>query len=520
MKVESVLIAASVLALNPSGKCETITYRKDWDTLTAAEKNVFTTTIKTAMATKVDPKDKNSISIWEEKAQFHNTLFKGIHGGGDFYPFHRLFLLETELMLKKINPKFSWPVFNAAKNSKNWFDTDFIKYSSTNFKTNRDIKREAIDGDFIFDEILEKSKHEGFAYWSMAAEEVHGSLHMNIQGDMKSHLSPRDVAFWVHHAGHDKKWHSAQLMFEKWGVDQYYAPVGPKPTYNRATNKDTKIIGYGNSKFSEVIDINSLCYSYNDPPIVVPTTTVAPTTTVKATTTTTVPVVATTVPVVKTTTVPVVDTTTVPVAGTTTIAVVVETTTVPVVETTTIAVVETTTIAVVDTTIVPVVETTTIAVVVETTTVPVVEASTIESETTPVSTTTEETCIGYNCPEVTTTTDVAMTTEDAYPIRIPIVNSDELTCGADLSAEWRVMNNLPENKVVDCQEVVTVIKEVGKLVVDIVVNENIISDNHKDVGPQTDLKELVRSDPILLSGAISRSNGLVAVLFGAAYFLL
>jgi hypothetical protein len=240
--------------------------RKDFETLSQEEIDVFVSTIKIAMDTP-HPKYRG-LSLWEGGAQTHFDLSRSIHGNPNFLYWHRLFLLDMELELKKINKEFQFPYLNSGARFRDWQNTRAIRVTNEQFNLNRQIDWNSVThGEFMWTEALFRSKFDaaskGFYQWAVDAEFYHGSIHNLIRGDMFTHFSPRDPAFYLHHAYIDMQWAIAQQEWEKLSLDQFRGAF-PNPVGGvRFSSRSSPVPGYDGFTFESVVKIVSLCYSYD-----------------------------------------------------------------------------------------------------------------------------------------------------------------------------------------------------------------------------------------------------------------
>jgi hypothetical protein len=153
--------------------------RKEFSSLNETELEIFFTTIQAAMET---PHPTNqTMSIWESFAQRHKSLGSLVHGNSNFFFFHRLFLIDLEIELKKLNSTFQLPYFNSGLVFENWQNSSTIVLTGERFQIQRNFKTGVTFSPVFWNEALFKSTNEaerkGFFEWTKQAENFHGSIH-------------------------------------------------------------------------------------------------------------------------------------------------------------------------------------------------------------------------------------------------------------------------------------------------------------------------------------------------------
>ena len=163
---------------------------------------------------------------WRRQAQIH---FDGCpHGNWFFLPWHRQYVLEFEQICRDLSgdPDFALPYWN-------WTATRSIPapfWEGTLLDTTRAIGRnDEISGQFVgrrvIDRVLRKNDFELFAsfrpdgqnntdpVWqragggkSLLERTPHDQVHVWINGNMVTLMSPLDPIFWLHHCNIDRLW--------------------------------------------------------------------------------------------------------------------------------------------------------------------------------------------------------------------------------------------------------------------------------------------------------------------------
>jgi tyrosinase len=163
---------------------------------------------------------------WRRQAQIH---FDGCpHGNWYFLPWHRKYILDFERICRDLSgePNFALPYWN-------WTQTRSIPapfWEGTLLDTTRAIGKNAeISGQFVgrrvIDRILRKNDFELFAsfrpqgqnstdpLWqrrvgakALLERTPHDNVHVWINGNMVTLMSPLDPIFWLHHCNIDRLW--------------------------------------------------------------------------------------------------------------------------------------------------------------------------------------------------------------------------------------------------------------------------------------------------------------------------
>src|SRR5215210_1334733 len=163
---------------------------------------------------------------WVRQAQIHQNNCP--HGNWFFLPWHRKYVLDFERICRELSgdPNFALPYWN-------WTRTRSIPapfWQGTLLDTTRAIGPNAeISGQFVgrsvIDRILRRSNFELFASfrpvgqnstdpsWQRApgAEALleatpHDQVHVWVNGNMVTFMSPLDPIFWLHHSNIDRLW--------------------------------------------------------------------------------------------------------------------------------------------------------------------------------------------------------------------------------------------------------------------------------------------------------------------------
>ena len=216
------LLGLAFAATNPL--CSKITIRKEANDVSDSEWRMIVDTIQKAQRTP-DSEDP-TISVWEAGADLHKDLSANpserIHDSCMFLFWHRVFLVEMEKNLQKINPDFFFPYWDSAKQ---WGDVENAPiwnylgrkgspvendiFNNVPFKLPGEEKplarstedwNKALFTAQFYDRLTRKSITDktGFGVWHEDVEGSHGILHVEIggsEGQMSMMASPLDPLF-------------------------------------------------------------------------------------------------------------------------------------------------------------------------------------------------------------------------------------------------------------------------------------------------------------------------------------
>eukprot|EP00045_Choanoeca_perplexa_P018108 m.278150 g.278150 ORF g.278150 m.278150 type:complete len:3200 (+) comp17717_c0_seq1:80-9679(+) len=236
-----------------------ITVRKEIRDLTTTEAQAF-----------VDAVNQVHISsLWNQFAQTHLAAVPVAHGNTNFWPWHRMFLFELELLLRETAddcsisiPYWDWTIDAANPTASpvwNMMGTNGIPGTNC-----------VVDGPFAafspcitrnwnpfvtvpdFGTIAGTLANTNFNLVSSQIESHHGSVHVFIGGVMGSFESPYDPIFFLHHGFIDKLWWDWQTV------------LGNGNTFPAAT-VNVPMSPYAVTPNDVLDSLNSLCVSYQQP---------------------------------------------------------------------------------------------------------------------------------------------------------------------------------------------------------------------------------------------------------------
>ena len=271
MNFKTLTFLLFVQASQQQQQCARITIRKEVNDLNPQEQQVYRDTIRQAMRTP-DPQQPQ-FSIWEAAAQLHNSQSGSIHGGGEFFFWHRYFLKTVEVKLQSLNDAFSFPYWNTSNEyaASQWHNSRALSLSDVSdvLDTRRKLEPYDMTIQQQWTNLLDQSiaTGQGYNYWAPnpQAEYNHGTLHVNTGGrsapfgEMAQMTAPRDPLFFLHHANMDLLWVQGQQQWTAKGLPQIGCPLvgnkGPSGLQSPLPGFDGKVLG-------DVVYTEALCVEY------------------------------------------------------------------------------------------------------------------------------------------------------------------------------------------------------------------------------------------------------------------
>lgn len=170
----------------------------------------------------------------ERLSNKHYNLQKVIHGCAQFLPFHNTFIYDLETELIKYDSKITLPYWNWTEYSNRPLSDPVLRYfgdiytkrtnhcvNSGNFANwtfnGNCFKREYndISGNHIGWSTINNLVYstDSFSTMTQNLEQLHSFFHVWVSGDMKTHHSPNDPLFYLHHAFVDKVWYDWKTRY-------------------------------------------------------------------------------------------------------------------------------------------------------------------------------------------------------------------------------------------------------------------------------------------------------------------
>lgn len=212
----------------------------------------------------------------EELSNKHYIVRNRVHGCAQFLPFHNTFIYDLETELIKYNSTITLPYWNWTMYSNTplndpilkleLFGDDYSKREDNCVKSgkfanwtfnNNCFKREYSynSHNHLTWDIINNSLYTTTSFTTMTQrlEQLHAFLHVWVSGDMKTHHSPNDPLFYLHHVFVDKIWND-------WRSRLNYYIYGWKNWDNSTVSFDDIVNGY-DLNVREVIS-NKNCVIY------------------------------------------------------------------------------------------------------------------------------------------------------------------------------------------------------------------------------------------------------------------
>ncbi|KAK9722824.1 hypothetical protein K7432_002363 [Basidiobolus ranarum] len=258
-------------------QCSTTIVRKEIRQITNSERTAF---INAVNAIKKSGR-------YDELVSIHLNYVPYAHSTPAFFPWHRNFIKTFELALQKVNPKVTLPYWDWTLDSQapekspiwTWFggngrkkDGCLITGPFANWKTSKPdshcLQRVWDSGNkisaFYSPESINYyvSTSSGFGALRNNIElGPHATVHNSIGGDFQYMTSANDPIFFLHHAYIDKIWADWQKSHPQKSNDY----SGTNLVGGRKANISDIITPF-QIPVRQVLNINTLCYSYSNSP--------------------------------------------------------------------------------------------------------------------------------------------------------------------------------------------------------------------------------------------------------------
>ncbi|KAJ2475138.1 hypothetical protein IWW47_006561, partial [Coemansia sp. RSA 2052] len=172
-------------------------------------------------------------------AYLHNQNFNTIHGNEFFFPWHRRFVRDFEMVAQQIDRNFVLPYWDVLRDYANPAGSAVLSgnYLGSNgqggqcvrdglqngwtmsFPNNHCLRRQYNAGNRInawyspeyIQSVLSRSTRMSQLRPGIEFS-LHGAIHLGVGGDMLQTYSPNDFVFWLHHANIDRLWSVWQTM--------------------------------------------------------------------------------------------------------------------------------------------------------------------------------------------------------------------------------------------------------------------------------------------------------------------
>jgi hypothetical protein len=254
----SILLLLSLIGIN--SQCSETRTRKEFRELSKQEYQRYVNAVKKLAKAPTD----HGLSEMDKFTNVHLSSVSIAHGNVRFLPWHRVFIMNYENELRKIDegvtlPYWDWsidyrephlsPIFDSVVgiggngNSSEKYDVTDGPFSrlAVSLPKSHNLKRQFDGGDYISSFSSPKvistliRNVDNFEEFATRIELIHGTPHDNIggnSGDMRVMNSPNDPIFFLHHAFIDLLWTQWQIQHPT--EEQYNGVVENKD----ATPKD------------------------------------------------------------------------------------------------------------------------------------------------------------------------------------------------------------------------------------------------------------------------------------------
>jgi tyrosinase len=165
----------------------------------------------------------------------------GAHGGSNFLPWHREYLIELENRMRLFNPLVTIPYWDWAN------DPIPAELSDPQDLANWGITRNSPIGPMPsqtqVNNVMAQTTWNGFR---TSLEGIHNRVHISVGGQMATASSPSDPIFWLHHAVIDKIWADWQKLNPTKKPTNLSEQLQPPPIFQRTVGQvmSTASMGY------------------------------------------------------------------------------------------------------------------------------------------------------------------------------------------------------------------------------------------------------------------------------------
>jgi hypothetical protein len=219
-------------------------------------------------------------TFWDNLTRRHTYYYSKIHSDPIFIPWHRIFLWELEVGLRKIDPSIRIPYWDWTVHYKDmskdpiwqWFGKEGNYYWGNCVTTGQFANFQvyyyadpryrgqphcftrmsyianvfSTDRDYIDSNIIDSPNNDVFA--DRFEYGPHARVHNGLGLDFSDHASSNDPLFFSHHAFVDKVWYDRQMRH-------------PESAYDWPLDNTTPLPGYV-ATINDTFDVSKLCYGY------------------------------------------------------------------------------------------------------------------------------------------------------------------------------------------------------------------------------------------------------------------
>jgi tyrosinase len=208
--------------------------RKNQASLTKTEWLRFKGAINALRESGIEP------PTYQEFVDIHVHMW-GAHGGSNFLPWHREYLVELENRMRLFNPLVTIPYWDWANDPLPAELSD--PQDLANWGITRNDPIGPMPSQTQVNNVMAETTWEGFR---TRLEGIHNFVHVSVGGQMGTASSPLDPIFWLHHAVIDKIWADWQKLNPTKKPTNLSEQLQPPPVFQRTVGQvmSTTSIGY------------------------------------------------------------------------------------------------------------------------------------------------------------------------------------------------------------------------------------------------------------------------------------
>jgi hypothetical protein len=206
--------------------------RKNQNALSQTEWARFKCAINTLKQSGVEPPSyQEFVDVHVQAMTTHTGHMWGAHGGSNFLPWHREYLMAFENRLRLINPLDN-SILGLGKDPLPAELSD--PQDLVNWGITRNNPVGAMPSQTQVNNVLAETTWDDFR---INLEGIHGSVHISVGGQMGGASSPSDPIFWLHHAFIDKIWADWQKLNPTKKPSNLSEVLQPPPLFQRTVGQ-------------------------------------------------------------------------------------------------------------------------------------------------------------------------------------------------------------------------------------------------------------------------------------------
>jgi tyrosinase len=216
--------------------------RKNQTSLTKTEWLRFKGAINALMESGIEPPTyQEFVDIHIQAMTTPEGHMWGAHGGSNFLPWHREYLVELENRMRLFNPLVTIPYWDWANDPLPAELSDPQDLADWGITRNDPIG--PMPSQTQVNNVMAETTWDGFR---TRLEGIHDRVHISVGGQMGTASSPLDPIFWLHHAVIDKIWADWQKLNPTKKPTNLSEQLQPPPVFQRTVGQvmSTASIGY------------------------------------------------------------------------------------------------------------------------------------------------------------------------------------------------------------------------------------------------------------------------------------